>query len=324
MLGAVQPILFHIPWSSGPVPYGAYGFFLAVSFILGILLSTREGRKQGLSSDRVVQACFVCLVTSLLGSRLLHLVMAEPQAFFANPGLLFDFTRGGFAFYGGFILGMFAMLVYCRLRGIEYLQMADVLVAQGGLGLAFGRTGCLLAGCCHGRPVEAPLPSWLLNVVPLKWPEWFSLTFPSEAEGLGSLLDQPLVPTQPLSGLYSLAIFLFIALWLVPRKRYHGQVVVWFLMMYAVARATIELFRGDARGMYFGEALSTSQIVSVPVFLAGLAILLWARSRMASGKLSPLSATWREDALAAALKPAGVEPRKGGTVRKNKKKKRRR
>jgi phosphatidylglycerol:prolipoprotein diacylglycerol transferase len=197
-------------------------------------------------------------------------------------------------------------------------------VAQGGLGLAFGRTGCLLAGCCHGRPVEAPLPSWLLNVVPLKWPEWFSLTFPSEAEGLGSLLDQPLVPTQPLSGLYSLAIFLFIALWLVPRKRYHGQVVVWFLMMYAVARATIELFRGDARGMYFGEALSTSQIVSVPVFLAGLAILLWARSRMASGKLSPLSATWREDALAAALKPAGVEPRKGGTVRKNKKKKRRR
>ena len=322
MLTSVQPILFHIPLPSGPVPYGAYGFFLALAFIVGFLWSIREGRKQGLPSDRVVQAGFVCCITSIIGSRLLHLLMAEPAAFFADPSLLFNFTRGGYAFYGGFILGMFAMAAYCRIRGVTYLQLADVLVAAGTLGLAFGRTGCLLAGCCHGRPIAEPLPPWLHGLIPLSWPEWFALTFPSESGGLGGLLDQPIVPTQPLSGLYSIAIFLLLGVYLMPRKRYHGQVVVWFLILYAIARSTVELFRGDARGMYFGETLSTSQIVSVPVMLVGIAILVWARQRIASGKLTPLSATWREDALAAVLKPAKGEGKRGKPVQRKKKRRR--
>jgi len=310
MLGAVQPILFHIPWPSGPVPYHAYGAFLAAAFFVGIAWSVREGRKQGLSQDHLLTTCFICIVTSLIGSRLLHLVMAEPEAFFADPSIFWQFTRGGYAFYGGFILGMGAMWIYTRIVGVDYLQMADVLVAPGTLGLAFGRTGCLLAGCCHGRPIEAPVPAWAASVLPLKWPEWFSLTFPSEADGLGHLLDQPIVPTQPLSGMYCIAIFLFLTLWLIPRKRYHGQVVVWFCILYSIARATIELFRGDERGMYFNDALSTSQIVGVPVILAGIAILVWTRSRMASGKLQPLPADWEQNAFDKAEKKSRRRPKK--------------
>ncbi len=316
----MNPILFEVPWFSGPVPYHAYGFFLALAFLLGMSLTVREGRKQGVQPDHVVALCFLCIVTSLAGSRLLHLVMVERAAFFRDPAIFFQFARGGYAFYGGFIAAIAAAIVYCRVKGYSFLMIADLFTPGLTFGLAFGRTGCLLAGCCHGRPIEAPLPDWAASVVPLQWPAWFSLTFPSAAGGLGGLLDQPLVPTQPLSGLYCLAIFLLLALWIAPGKRYHGQVFVWYCILYAIARSTVELFRGDDRGMYLGETLSTSQLVSVPVVLAGVGILLWARSRMTSGRLEPLPADWKARAVAAASGKGG----KGGKgARRTSSKKRR-
>ena len=313
----MNPILFHIPWFSGPIPYHAYGFFLAVAFLVGISLAVREGGKEGMKADDVVTLAFVIIVTSLVGSRLLHLVMAEPRAFFADPAIFFQFTRGGYAFYGGFVLGMVAMYAFCRLKRWTFLHVADVFTVSGVLGLAFGRTGCLLAGCCHGRPIEHPLPDWLATILPFQWPAGFSLTFPSQAAGLGGLLDQALVPTQPISGLYCIVIYLFLALWLGPRKRYHGQQFVWFCILYATCRFTVELLRGDDRGLYFGDALSTSQIVGVPVVLTGIGLLLWARARLRSGAMAPLPADWREKAA------AGAQERDTGRAKTRRKKKKR-
>jgi len=275
----MHPVLFEIPWFGRPIQYHAYGFFLAVAFLVGMALAVRESKKQGIDGNAVVTVCFMAIVTSLIGSRLLHLLMAEPQAFFRDPTIFFQFARGGYAFYGGFIFAVASTVAYCRFKGIRFLQLADNMTLGVALGLAFGRTGCLLAGCCHGRPIDRPVPDWALGVIPLRWPEWFSITFPVEAGGQGGLLGQPLVPTQPLSGLYCIAIFLLLALWLAHRKRYHGQIFVWYCILYAIARSTIELFRGDDRGMYFGDALSTSQLVSVPVVLVGIGVLIWTRRR---------------------------------------------
>ncbi len=317
----MHPVLFRIPWFGGSIPYHAYGFFLAVAFLLGMSLTVRQGRKEGLIPNQVVTLVFLCVVTSLLGSRLLHLLMADREAFLADPGLFLRFSSGGYAFYGGFIAAVLTAWIYCRLQGLTFLHVADVFAPNVAFGLAFGRIGCLLAGCCHGRPIEHPLPAWLEAVVPLRWPAWFSLTFPSSSGGLGGLLDQPLVPTQPLSQLVNLVIFGVLMLVVVPRKRYHGQVFVWLCILYAVARSSVELLRGDDRGMYFGEALSTSQLVSVPVVLVGIGILLWARSRMASGALEPLAPDWRARAVAAMTpheRPGASGPPRRGKGRRKK------
>jgi phosphatidylglycerol---prolipoprotein diacylglyceryl transferase len=306
----MNPILFEVPWFSGPVPYHAYGFFLAMAFLMGMSLTVREGRKQGVQPDHVVALCFIAIVTSLAGSRLMHLVMVERAAFFRDPAIFFQFSRGGYAFYGGFLAAIATAIVYCRVKGYSILMICDLFTPGLAFGLAFGRTGCLLAGCCHGRPIAEPLPDWAAAILPWSWPEVFSLTFPSDAGGLGGLLDQPLVPTQPLSGLYCLAIFLLLALWIVPNKRYHGQVFVWYCILYAIARSTVELFRGDDRGMYLGETVSTSQLVSVPVILVGVGILLWARSRLSAGTTEPLPAGWRDRAVSAAGGKASQASRK--------------
>ena len=300
----MNPVLFEVPWFGRTIPYHSYGFFLAVAFLVGMSYATREGKKQGIRGDDTVTVAFVGIISSLIGSRLLHLLMVERAAFFADPGMFLQFSKGGYAFYGGFLLAMPSLWLVSRYKKINFLHVFDYMTPGMALGLAFGRTGCLLAGCCHGRPVGAPLPQWLLGVIPLKWPQWFALSFPAESGGLGSLPDQLLVPTQPLSGLYSIGIFLFLALWIAPRKRYHGQIFVWFCIVYAFCRSAIELFRGDARGLYFGEALSTSQIVSVPVVVIGVGLLLWVRSRLKAGKLEPLPPDWADQGRLAAEQAA--------------------
>lgn len=316
----MHPILFHVPLPGRSVPYHAYGFFLAVAFIVGISLLAREARKQGVKPNQIVTMAVVCVITSLIGSRAMHLLMVETDAFLADPMILFDFARGGYAFYGGFAFAVGTGFIYCRIVGLTFLQITDMFSLSLPFGLVFGRIGCLLAGCCHGRPVERPLPDWLLSVVPLKWPVWFSLTFPAEAGGLGSIHDTPLVPTQPLSSLYCLAIFLVLGLWVYRRKRYHGQVFVWVCILYAIARSTIELFRGDDRGLFFGDTISSSQLVSVPAVLIGLGVLGWARWRINTGRMLPLPEDWRAAAAAKVSPKASskVSPR----AKKKRKKKR--
>lgn len=318
----MNPVLFHVPILG--VPYHAYGFFLAVAFLTGMALAVREGKRQGYPANGLVHLAFLCIVTSLMGARLLHLVMVEREAFFADPGMFFRFTRGGYAFYGGFLAAMVAMWIYARVRGWNLRQVMDVYAPGMIFGLMFGRTGCLLAGCCHGRPIEAPLPDWLARFLPLQWPEWFALTFPSDAHGLGSLKDIPLVPSQPLSGLACLGIFLILVFVVGRKKLYHGQIFVWMCILYAVARSTVELLRGDDRGLYFNEALSTSQLVSVPVILMGVGLLIWARLRLRSGSMAPLAADWRERSrqAGALVRPPEPAPARSSARKKRKRKKR--
>jgi phosphatidylglycerol:prolipoprotein diacylglycerol transferase len=90
---------------------------------------------------------------------------------------------------------------------------------------------------------------------------------------VGTPIDIALHPTQIYESLACLAIFGAL-LWMAPRKRFHGQVVLSYVVLYAVARFVIEFYRGDvARGFLFGGALSTSQFVSI-VMVAGAALVL--------------------------------------------------
>jgi phosphatidylglycerol:prolipoprotein diacylglycerol transferase len=175
---------------------------------------------------------------------------------------------GGFAYYGGFLGASLAAWFLLRRDRYPFWRAADMAGIVVPLGLGFGRMGCLLAGCCFGSVTDAP----------------FALRFPPDSpasevqyrEGLlGSPLSEslPVHPSQIYESAGSLAIAAFLLLWLHPRKRYHGQVMVAFVVLYAVLRFVLEFFRSDDRGALLG--LSTSQLIGV--FLAGAAILLHRR-----------------------------------------------
>jgi phosphatidylglycerol:prolipoprotein diacylglycerol transferase len=133
------------------------------------------------------------------------------------------------------------------------------------LGLAFGRMGCLMAGCCFGATCDLP---WAMSF------PWKSAA--SEAQYKAHLIPTARMwslsvhPTQVYESAASLAIAAFCLVWMHPRKRYDGQVFAVFLALYAVARFVLEFLRRDDRGGVLG--LSTSQLIGIGL-LAGAAII---------------------------------------------------
>jgi len=275
----MHPTLFTIEAFGRSIPYYSYGAMLAVAFLLGALLAAWNGRREGVAPERVVTLSVLILVCSMLGSRVLHVLMAD------NPGGgILSSQTGGFAFYGGLIAGIGVSLAYCRYHKIPFLRMADTMVPSIALGQGIGRLGCLLAGCCWGRAAAQPLPDWLPGTSGIDWPQSLAITFmhPDSLAQRGIAL----VPTQVAS---SLSCFLiFAVLWFVirPRKTFQGQQLVAYLLMYPVLRSFWELFRGDPRGLYLGETLSTSQLVSIPMLALGFWLLHRGRKQNAaqSGK----------------------------------------
>jgi phosphatidylglycerol:prolipoprotein diacylglycerol transferase len=128
------------------------------------------------------------------------------------------------------------------------------------LGEGIGRWGCFAAGCCYGRESHGP----------------FAVTFtdPLAAEQVGTPLHLPIHPTQIYLSVNAFAIFLFLH-WLYKRKSFDGEIFCTYLLLYAITRGIIEIWRGDiVRGFVIPGVLSTSQFIGVLVALASIAMMV--------------------------------------------------
>jgi phosphatidylglycerol---prolipoprotein diacylglyceryl transferase len=173
------------------------------------------------------------------------------------------FWAGGLTYYGGFLGATAAGFVLLRRDRFPFWKGADMAGMVVPLGLAYGRMGCFLAGCCFGTSSTLPwsviFPS---NSPASDWQEKHGLL---ESKYLASL---PVHPTQLYESVGALAICGFLTLWLHGRKRYDGQVFVAFVALYAVLRFVIEFWRSDDRGGLFG--LSTSQLFGIALVVVAI------------------------------------------------------
>jgi phosphatidylglycerol:prolipoprotein diacylglycerol transferase len=216
----------------------------------------------------------------LLGSRLLHFVFAETEAFFANPLVFFDMGRGGFAFYGGVIFAGLTGAWYGRKVGLHLWKLVDLGAPCIMLGLGLGRLGCFMAGCCHGAVCALSAYTPLVSlpggqIVTQDGAPYVALVF---ARGVGvthgSFQGVPVYPTQLWEALGGLSLFVLLSWMWRYHRRFDGQVMATLLLIYPVLRSINETFRGDAiRGTEWLGILSTSQLVSIPMLLLGVGIV---------------------------------------------------
>ena len=158
-----------------------------------------------------------------------------------------------------------AFVVVCRRWGVGTLKMADVAIPSCFLGLAFGRIGCLLYGCCWGDRCDLP---WAVH-----FPAG-GITF--DALAARGYLDPAaaatygLHPTQLYSSLNALILSGLTAAYF-PRRPRDGAVLCLALLLYPPARATLEALRGDDLG-FLNTGLTHAQTVGIVLF--GLGVLL--------------------------------------------------
>ncbi len=256
----MHPVLFNLDLGRfGTFTIGTYGLFYALGFLLALRLAVSLARREGIDSARIVDLGIVALLAGFLGAKL-TLYVIDARYYVAHPMEILKNLRSAGVFYGGFALAAAAALLYVRRHRLPPGRVADLAAPPLALGQAVGRIGCLMAGCCYGKSCDLP---W---AVTFDDPAAFQLT--------GVPLGIPLHPTQLYHALADLLI-LAITLRLLKRRRFEGQVFWTYVLLYAVLRFVVEIFRGDAaRGVFFGGALSTSQLIAVPAAILSVFMLV--------------------------------------------------
>lgn len=246
----MHPILVKL----GPFTIHTYGFFVAVGFLVGVSIMQRLGKKDGIDPQRMVDLAVWSLLAGFLGARLLF-VWTRWSSFMAEPLEIFKVWEGGLVFFGGLITGIPFVAYYVRKHRLPLWKVTDIFFIAIPIAHAFGRLGCLSAGCCYGKPTESS----------------FGVVLNSDLVDV-HLRGIPLHPTQ-LYEAFALVVLFFGLRWVYAHKKFDGQVTVTYLMAYPIIRSIVEVFRGDLiRGFVIDGILSTSQFISILFFIGGLVV----------------------------------------------------
>ena len=218
----MHPVLLHI----GSLPIHTYGFLIAIGFLLAVAVIKRLAARSGLDVEKVLDLTFWCLAIGFVGARLLF-VITRFDSFMEDPVSIFKVWEGGLVFFGGPLAAVPFAVWYLRKHKLQLWRVMDSMVPGLVIAHAFGRFGCLAAGCCYGKPTGS---DWGIKL--------YSELVDKALQGV------PLHPTQ-LYESTSLLILFFGLLQVFKKRVFDGQVTLVYFMAYPIIRSIIEVFRGD-------------------------------------------------------------------------------
>jgi phosphatidylglycerol:prolipoprotein diacylglycerol transferase len=237
----------------GRFSIGTFGIMLWLAAVCGCLVLYRNFRRWRINAD-AIGIVAISTVAGVVGAKLWH-VFETPHLLMQHPAeLIFD--RSGFAWYGGLIAAILALIWQGRSYGIGKMAMLDLSAAAAAIGYGVGRLGCLTSGDGdYGIPTNLP----------------WGMSFPN---GLVPT-EQRVHPTP----IYELLAALVIGWYLwrrgtPERPRPIGQITGEYLVLTGIARFLVEFIRINPK-IYWG--MSNAQIASVGSIIFGFGLILWAR-----------------------------------------------
>ncbi len=271
-----------------------FGILVGLGFIAGISLAARRAKAAGINPDRIYELVFPwILVSGLVGARLFYVVSYWKRDFAEAPWTEpFAIWRGGLVFYGGLFLATAVAILRILWLKLPLWRVTDCLAPGVALGHVFGRLGCLINGCCYGRPSAMP---WAIS---------YPHEFAKDNTPLFPLT--PVHPTQVYEGVLNLGLALGLS-WFHGRRRFDGQVSALYLIGYAGIRFFVELFRGDygVTSRPISGVFTPGQTASAVVLAAGVGLYLLCRRRPGS----PLPSTTNGPAPSGGSVATIVEPK---------------
>lgn len=233
---------------------------LAVGFFVGIFIAKREGKKNGIAENDVLDLSLWVMLGGIVGARILYVLLnlSEFSKDIASIVLPRAGGIGGLSFHGGIIGGLLGGYLFTKRRKLNFYFMADIIAPSLAIGLMFGRIGCFLNGCCYGKICK-------LDIC-VKFPE----------------LPGPRHPTQIYEALAALIIFILLN-YLKKFKKFYGELFLYFLILYSIARGIVEIFRAGVTGKYLIYPLTQAQVLSIIVIAVVIIIIFFKRKNQAIG-----------------------------------------
>ena len=295
----------------GGRPIFWYGIMVAIGFLAGYSVMTWRARKVQFPVERVGDLLMAAIIGGITGARLWYVAM-NWHDYQHQLWRIVRIDEGGLVFYGGFFGAALAMIWWSRRFRLSIPVVADLSAVALPMGHAFGRVGCLMNGCCFGRPTTLPF-----GIIYDR--EGFPGVWDTQVQqglihggNVSSLMDPitnhvhclPVFPVQAALGLGNLLVA-GVLLGVAPRLRTPGRLFTLFLVLYPLNRFCWEFLRGDYPSRPGG--LTPAQWVSLVVLPVGL-IWFIALGRRAAATVSSPSPFPAKDA-ASETKPAHDQTR---------------
>lgn len=241
----------------------------AIMIIIGILVGGTVAIKyfakfhKDVSKEDLIYASIYGVIGLVVGGKILYIVTILPFLIENFHVLNWEYTihqifSGGFVFYGGLLGAILGMYIYCKQFKISFNSVISVIAPVVPLVHAFGRIGCLCAGCCYG----------------IEYHGFGSIVFHNSQYTPNEI---PLFPTQIVEAIFNFVIFIVL---LLTYKKYLKtyKTIGLYCILYSALRFSLEFFRGDVdRGIFFN--LATSQWISILIFIAGIGIFVFENKR---------------------------------------------
>lgn len=221
---------------------GWYGIIIATGMLLGVIVATKRAKDEGLPEDIIIDLCLFAVPAAILGARLYYVIFN--WGYYGNNLTdILKFRQGGLAIHGAVIAGAIVGYFFCKARNLGFWRLADICAPSLILGQAIGRWGNYVNQEAHGGPTNLP---WAIEV------------------------DGVMVhPTFLYESLWNFAVF-FLLLHLSKKKKFEGQIFIYYMILYSVARFFIEGLRTDS--LMIGP-FRTAQLISVVTIIVAGAVM---------------------------------------------------
>lgn len=245
----------------GHLAIPTFGLMLWLAAVIGAWIMDRSFRRARIDADAVGMVA-IAVVAGIVGAKLWH-VLDTPEEF-RNGGWRVLWDTAGFAWYGGLLFGLTALVLQGWRAKIGALRVLDLAAPAAAVGYGVGRIGCFLSGDgCYGIATRLP------------WP--WGMSFPN-----GIVPTPPGVHVLP-TPLYELAAGLLIGWWLWRRAgKPHpaGLILGQYLVLCGLARFLVEFVRRNPKVLW---GLSNAQLASAGAAIAGVAVSWWCARRSVGG-----------------------------------------
>lgn len=239
--------------------------------LAALVVLALELRRTGERPEEIYGLLLLLYISALFGARLLYCIDFKDKYHYTLLDVL-RFWKGGLALHGGGILAFVTFVLYVSWRRLDFWKVADLFAPPGAIFVFCARIGCILTGCCYGKPCDPnfPLAITFMN---------YSSNAPKEV---------PLYPTQPLFA--ATALLVFVILWMKrKRKRFDGEIALLGTSLFSLFAFLIEFLRGDLRVLYEigGLTLSQNQIIGAAVFAGVTGVYVFKRKEARDGQEIP-------------------------------------
>ena len=239
-----------------------FGLMLWVAAVTAGIVMDRSFRRAHVEGDAVGMVAFA-VVAGIVGAKVWHVLDTPIEFHQAGWSVLWD--TAGFAWFGGLVFGISALLLQGWMAKIGGLRTLDLAAPAAAIGYGIGRIGCFLSGDgCYGIPI-APVHLFSFSFKP------WGMSFPNG-------LEPTLVAVYP-TPLYEFAAGLIIGTWLWRRAgKSHtaGAILGQYLLLSGISRFLIEFIRRNPKVLW---GCSNAQLAAAGSALVGIALIVWATRR---------------------------------------------